>query len=249
MRVQIRTTLSQSNDQVGSEMRDTASHDATVGDRYRQFLALLDAEDKEACVLFALERLETGDMDIVDLYEGVLAPAAREQRCSGQVRASCIWEEHVRTSIVRTVLECCYPYLMKARRLRVQDAAKGRAVIVCPSEEYHELGARMAADLFTLSGYDVTFVGANTPQQDIVEAATLLQPTYIGVSVTNPYNVLAARRIIQQLREIRNRTNSGFQIIVGGAAFEHNPSLAHQLGADRMLQTYDDIQRLSKVEQ
>lgn len=221
--------------------------DRTAGIRvfYEQFRALLDAEDTEACVLFALARLDAGELDVVELYEQILAPAAREQHCSRRGRQLCIWEEHVRTSIIRTVLECCLPHLMKSRRLRSGDASRGRVVIVCPTEEYHELGARMAADLFTLCGYDVTFVGANTPQQEIVEAALLLHPSYIGVSVTSPYNLLAARRIIQHLREVRSRTGGSFQIIVGGRAFEHSPHLADELGADRLLRGYDDIHRLS----
>ena len=230
-------------------MTDPTDRTAGIPALYEQFRALLDAEDTEACVLFALARLDAGELDVVELYEQVLAPAAREQRCSRRGRQLCIWEEHVRTSIIRTVLECCLPHLMKSRRLRSGDASRGRVVIVCPTEEYHELGARMAADLFTLCGYDVTFVGANTPQQEIVEAALLLHPSYIGVSVTSPYNLLAARRVIQHLREMRSRTGAGFQIVVGGKAFEHDPQLVDELGADRLLHGYDDIYRLSGGEQ
>lgn len=226
-------------------MTDTTEPSASVRAFYEQFRVLLDAEDQEACVLFALGRLDAGALDIVELYEHVLAPAAREQNCSRRGRQLCIWEEHVRTSIIRTVLECCYPHLMKARRLRSGDSSRGPVVVVCPTEEYHELGARMAADLFTLCGFDVTFVGANTPQQEIIEAAALLHPAYVGVSVTNPYNLLAARRIIQHLREVRSRSGGSFQIIVGGSAFEHSPHLADELGADRLLRGYDDIHRLS----
>ena len=207
---------------------------------YAEFRALLDAEDKEGCVNYALALLERGT-GIVDLYENVLAPAAREAYCTVRERVLCIFEEHIRTSIIRTVLECCYPHLVKQRRSRIGDAVRGKVVIVCPSEEYHELGARMTADFFTLCGFDVTFVGANTPQEQIVEAVGLLQPEYVGVSVTSPYNLVAARRTLRHLRDVRERIGGAYTIVVGGQAFHTNKRLAHDMGADALAQTYADV--------
>ena len=216
-----------------------------VKEAYARFLPLIDAEDKEGCVQFALSVLESGELDIVTLYEGVLAPAAREPVCSLRQRPLCVWEEHVRTSIIRTVIECCYPHLMRFRRVEAGDRTRGQTVIVCPTEEYHELGARMAADLFTLCGFDVTFVGANTPLQDILEAVGIIQPVFAGVSVTGPYNLIAARRTIQQLVALRSSSGARFRIVAGGQAFGDDVALATSLGADLLVQSYDDIRRVS----
>ncbi len=212
---------------------------------YTEFRRLLDSEDKEGCVRYALSLLDSGGADIPSLYEDVLTPAAREQHCLGRERLLCIWEEHIRTSIIRTVLECCYPHLMEERRSRVGDGSRGRTIIVCPAEEYHELGARMTADFFTLCGFDVTFVGANTPQDEIVEAAGALQPEYIGVSVTSPYNLVAARRTLGHLREVRERSGGTFAIVVGGQAFDADDQRARNMGADALAQTFDDICELT----
>jgi MerR family transcriptional regulator, light-induced transcriptional regulator len=213
---------------------------------YDAFRPLIDAEDKEGCVSFALSFLESTNLDIATLYEMVLAPAAREQHCTIRERPLCIWEEHVRTSIIRTVIECCYPQLMRARRALSGDKTRGPAVIVCPTEEYHELGARMAADFFTLCGFDVTFVGANTPQHEILEAVGFLHPVFAGVSVTSPYNLIAARRTIQQLVTLRRNTSGQYRIVAGGRAFGTNEAMARSLGADLVVQTYDDIRRISE---
>ena len=213
---------------------------------YLRFLTLLGGEDKEGCVEFALARLDSGELDIVTLYEGILAPAAREEVCSLRKRALCVWEEHVRTSIVRTVIECCYPNLMRSRRKELGIGTRGLAVVVCPTEEYHELGARMAADLFTLCRFSVTFVGANTPQKDILEAVGTIRPVLVGVSVTSPYNLIAARRTIQQLVALRSSSFATFRIIVGGRAFGDDAALATSLGADLLVQSYDEIRRVSQ---
>lgn len=212
---------------------------------YDEFRALLDAEDKEGCVRFALSRLEAGDLEIVDLYEGILTRGAREQYCTVRERSLCIWEEHVRTSIIRSVLECCFPYLMNVRRARLGDESRGCVLVVCPPEEYHELGARMTADFFTLCGFDVTFVGANTPQEDIVEAVRALQPVYVGVSVTSSYSLVAARRTIQHLIDVRSHMGGSFKIPVGGEAFVRNPGMVQELGADMFADGYADIQSLT----
>lgn len=227
-------------------MPDEGGFSRAGGDALARFRLLIDAEDKEGCVRFVLSALESGELDIVTLYEQVLAPAAREQVCANRSQSLCVWEEHVRTSIIRTVIECCYPQVMQARRARIGGRTKGRVIIVCPTEEYHELGARMVADLFTLCGFDVTFVGANTPQRDILEAVVHTRPVLAGVSVTGPYNLIAARRTIQQLIELRESSDSRFRIIVGGQAFGSDAALALSLGADQLVQTYEDIHRLSE---
>ena len=99
----------------------------------------------------------------------------------------------------------------------------------------------MTADFFTLCGFDVTFVGANTPQEDIIEAVGTLQPAYVGVSVTSSYNLVAARRTIQQLLDVRTRTGGTFKIPVGGGAFAGNPGMVDTLGADMLANSYADI--------
>jgi len=221
----------------GSKM----TNEALVENLYVRFRTLLDAEDKYGCVRLALDSLKSGEIDIVSLYQDVLRRAAREEFCTLRQRNLCIWEEHVRTSIVRTVLECCFPIIMEARGRKHGDNPRGKVVVVCPTEEYHELGARMAADFFTLCGFDVTFVGANTPQEQIVEAVGDIDPAYVGVSVTNPYNLIAVRRTVEHLREVRSRVGAGFRIVLGGDAIANRPEMVQQLGGDELVESYQDI--------
>jgi len=223
----------------------TVASDESAG-AYAQFRRLLDREDKEACVQFAVTILGVRTLNLVSLYQEVLAPAAREPFNAEHGRAVGVWEEHVRTSILRTVIECCYPEVMRARKAVSGVRTRGSALIVCPAEEYHELGARMASDFFTLCGFDVTFVGANTPLNDVLDAVETIEPVYVGVSVTGPYNLIAARRTIQQLTARRSRSGGRFRIVAGGQAFGQDVNLAASLGADLLAQSFDDIRRLSE---
>jgi MerR family transcriptional regulator, light-induced transcriptional regulator len=213
---------------------------------YNEFLTYLNRQDKEHCVSSVLGKLSDGEIDIVTLYEEILTLSLREQFCRESGTEICIWEEHVRTSIIRTVIECCYPYLIGERDRLYNPGKKGPVIVTCPSEEYHEIGARMVADFFTLCGYDVTFVGANTPREEVFSAFTFIKPVFVAISVTNYYNLVAARKMINRLREIRTEIKGDFRIIVGGIAFQDNPSSAGEMGADRLLVTFSDIKALSE---
>ena len=206
-----------------------------------ELLKLLEAEDREKTVGWALAKLGSGELDIVTLYTGLLAPSLNEMKCNDSEAAVCIWREHVRSSIVRTVLESCYPLVLRERAARGGRNTAVKAVVVCPPEELHEMGARMVADFFTLCGYEVTFVGANTPLDDFLAAVELVKPRYICVSVTGHYNLVAARKVVTK---IRARAGNDVTIVVGGRAFRQNPRSAKEMGADLLLESFEDIRRL-----
>jgi len=209
----------------------------------RIFREALDREDKARCVEMALDWLKGGRLDVLALYDQVLAPALNEWECPEGEADVCIWKEHVRTSIVRTVVESAYPYVVKEVERRGMDAKgpKERAVVLCPPDEYHDVGARMVADWFTISGFDVTFVGAAVPVEDFVAAVGHIRPRYVAISVTNPYNLIALRKLVEA---IRGRTPEGTEILVGGKALEANPGMAKQIGADRQMRTFEDVHAL-----
>jgi len=212
-----------------------------VHDPYAEFLTFLDSEDRLQCVEFALSRLDKGELDIITLYNEILTPSLREKYCKDKQREICIWEEHVRTSIIRTIVEACYIHVAKEKTAEIGSLIKGKAMVVCPTEEYHEIGARMVTDFFTLCGYDATFVGANTPPADVVEAIRYIEPRYVALSVTSHYNLVAAKKLVQQIVGMKNQIFEKCRIIVGGHAFHRNREIYRDMGADACLETFQDI--------
>lgn len=208
---------------------------------YQEFAKALEREDKERAVHLVMQLLDAGDVGIVQLYTEVLAPALNEWECRDREDLTCIWREHVRSSIVRTILEMAYPHVLRERDAAGTERRGARVAVVCPPEELHEIGPRMVADFFTLVGYDVTFVGANTPIETFIASVGQVKPRYVAVSVTNYYNLVALRRAIER---IRDSLPEGTEILVGGKAFERRPELADELGADRLLATFEDIRAL-----
>lgn len=206
-----------------------------------EFKALLDEGDRQACLEFALDRVAGGRIGVADFYSGILTPALR-QDAPAATHGESIWPEHLRTSIARTIIECCYPHVLKQR----QASGKGRVVIFCPLEEYHEIGARMAMDLFILCGFDALFIGANTPHRAITAAIDSAKPDCAGISVSSTYNLVAARRAIRDIRELREQKLPGLTIVAGGNAFRTEPELCLDIGADHLLQDFTDIKRFAE---
>ena len=210
---------------------------------YASFLKHLDQEDRQACVELATSRLATGEIGIVPLYQQVLTPALREKVNQQSGKTLSVWREHIRTSIIRTVIECCYPYVIKEKSAQ---GSRGRVIIFCPLEELHEIGARMVMDFFILCGFEAIFIGANTPSRDVIEAIEDALPEYVAISVSNDYNLVAARKTLRQIIEVREKEHLKFKIIAGGTAFEGRPGLAMEIGAEFLLQTFEDIKHFAE---
>lgn len=212
-----------------------------MNEYYEKFLELLENEDKEGCVEFALSKIENQELDVPTLYTEVLTPALNNIKCKLNEREICIWKEHVRSAIVRTIIECCYPYILKYKKDSAIKDDKGKALVLCPPEEYHEIGARMVADFFSLSGYDTIFVGSNTPREDFISAINYIKPKYVAISVTNYYNLIATKEMINRIRQVSDKDLS---IIVGGNAFLSNVEAYLHIGADKLLKDFQDIKNL-----
>ena len=213
-----------------------------MNDIKSNFISALDSQDKERAVMVCIESLESGNVEVIDLYLDILAPALRSWDCDYVSDRLCIWNEHIRSSIVRTVMECCFPYIVKKRRDNGSEKNDQTVAVLCPPEEYHEIGARMISDIFTIAGYNSIFVGANTPLDTFLEVAKKLSPMYVAISVSNYYNLINTRRMISRIKEAGGKS----RVVVGGNAFEKNPDYWKEVGADIFLKDPREILALGK---
>ena len=210
-----------------------------------EFSVLFEEENKEEAVVYVLNKLKSNEIDVIDLYTYILTPLLNHLTCKLEDKRICIWKEHVKTAIVRTIVECCYPYVLEKRNL-LNSSKKGTAVILCPPGEHHDLGARMASDFFMINGYDTIFVGSSIPYEDFYNAIEIIKPTLVAISVSNYYNLVATKRMIQ---EIKQTTNYSMKIIVGGHAFQEAPeNKVKAVGADFYVKSYEDILKLNDNE-
>ena len=204
---------------------------------YNEVLTALQAEDKERAVQLSIDALKEEKISVVDLYENILSPGLASVIDEYPVIEDLIWREHVRSGIIRTIIESAYPYILKQRK----EPNGQKVIILCPEFEEHELGARMVADFFRLEGFNATFVGARTPVNTIHKAIEIVDPKYLVISVTNFYNFVSVKKTIEDIRE---KSTHDLTIVVGGRAISANPEAVEFMGADFALNGYEAIKKL-----
>lgn len=211
---------------------------------YAQFSLLLEAENKEAAVELILDKLKKKELDILDLYLNILTPTLNQMTCTLEEKHICIWKEHVRTAIVRTIVECCYPYVIEKRE--EMNVKGGETVVVlCPPEEYHDLGARMVSDFFTIAGCHSIFVGSNTPYEDFFNAIHVIRPSVVAISVSDYYNLVVTKKII---KDLKGAMDYPLKVVVGGSALKEKEENYKLVGADYYANTYEDIEKIIRSE-
>lgn len=212
---------------------------------FNRFREIFNKEDKEEAVVYIMDKVSSGEIDVIDLYTGILTPLLNNLECSLEDKNICIWKEHVKTAIVRTIVECCYPYVVK-KRDELGRHHKGTAVVLCPPDEYHDLGARMVADFFTICGFDAVFVGGNTPYRDFYNAIYAIKPDFVAISVSNYYHLVATKKMIE---EIKQAAENQVKFVVGGYAFhDDRENKVRTVGADFYAESFNDIANLTECE-
>lgn len=210
---------------------------------YQQILQALQMEDKEQAVKLSMDALENKHVTVMELYESILSPALASIINEYEDEGDLIWKEHVRSAIIRTIIESAYPYILKEQAPVMGE--RENVIVMCPELEDHELGAKMVSDFFQIAGFNSYFIGARTPLKTIVNAIKDVKPKCLVISVTNFYHILSVKRLIENIKDV---TNSDLTFILGGRAIDANPDSVKNTGAHIHLRNFEDIQQLIEVE-
>lgn len=212
-------------------------------DRFKKaFMSSFNDNNKDKCVELTIDCLEKQTVTIPILYEEILRPAlySIDEHSNDN---DFIWSEHVKTSIIKTVIESIYPFVIKMKKEIFPLDIK--VVLACPENEYHEIGLRMVSDFFSLNGYDSVFIGTNTPRNQVCVAISKTKPKYVAISVTDFYLLFEAQKLIQRIKTVHGNE---IRIIVGGRAFENNLDSISKIGGDIYYSTFLDIVKLREVD-
>lgn|GEM_PF-513736 len=169
--------------------------------------------DKHGAVAVALTAITEGRISIEELYGDVLGPALIDIGNEWQRGSVAVWEEHLATAAARTIVEALYP---EVERLRAERPAAGySALMACPPEESHDLGLRMLADRMSLAGWEVFYLGPDTPLAEVTAAVRELGVDAVVLSSSTHYHRLRVREFVERLAEVL----PGVAVWVGGPAF------------------------------
>lgn len=163
--------------------------------------------------------------DLVDFYLQVLQPAMYtigEMWERGEIGVA---KEHLASALVNRLMSVQYIDLM-----RTEEEKRGKVIVSAAANEFHEIGATMVANSLELDGWEVEYLGANVPQDELLGFVSSHKPDILAMSVAMPFNLEAMQSVIQNIAfwPAENRP----KIMVGGLAFAGFPKLPEQLGAD-----------------
>ena len=187
------------------------------------FMAALLAGNQREAWAVANRCLDSG-RGLVDFELNVIQPALYEIGRLWQVNRVSVAQEHMGTAIAQSVMT------MALLRSPPPAPINRRALLACVEGNNHTVGLRMVADALLLDGWDVQYLGANVPTQSLVGHASQWMPDIVGLSVSFPQQLRAAKAIIVLLDERLGAARP--RVMIGGLAINRLSSLADVVGAD-----------------
>lgn len=105
-----------------------------------------------------------------------------------------------------------------------------RALITCSDEPCEEIGAQMLADLLQSSGWEICFVGAGVPHDELLKLVGEVRPHVLMIYGTRPAEIPSVRQMVELIRDMG--VCPTMNIVVSGGVFDRVEALWQEIGAD-----------------
>ena len=188
---------------------------------FEKFFESLMKGDSFRCVDIAVKACFE-EKDVVEFYVNVAQPSLYkigELWENGKITVA--WE-HLATAIVSKVIS----HLSALFRRPFNE--ERRALVLCITGEYHQIGAWMVANCLEFNGWTTNFLADSLPFIDAMEHIASFRPDIVAISVTMQYNITPMIDFIKKIKDDK----ANIKIIAGGQAFRPFPDLPQILGAD-----------------
>ena len=170
-----------------------------------------------------MDALDQG-VSIRDVYLNVFQPVMYEIGRLWQTGEVSVGQEHYCTNATQVTISMLYPRLFSG-------VSRGKRMLAaCVQGELHELGLRMVSDFFEMEGWNTEYLGANTPQDSVVQAVEEKTADVLAIGVTMHFHLEKAQKMIEAVR--RANCAGKVKILLGGYPFRVDAALWQTLGAD-----------------
>ncbi|MFI9379721.1 B12-binding domain-containing protein [Kutzneria sp. NPDC052558] len=184
----------------------------------RLWAAVVDG-DPYAAGDVVLDAHESG-MALEDVLLDVIGAVQRRVGMEWAANRLSVAQEHAATAIndrTITVLSQAYPR---------PTAHRGRVTVACVDGEWHALPARLLAEVLTLRGLRVDYLGAQVPTPHLITHLHRTGPDAVALSSSIATRLPTAHATITACQA------TGTPVFAGGAAFGPDGRYATLLGAD-----------------
>jgi methanogenic corrinoid protein MtbC1 len=178
---------------------------------------------RDTAVRRVVEAMARG-ASLVDVSVDLVQPALYQIGKLWEHNCISVAQEHLATAITQNALAAGFA------RAEFREPNGRSAVFACVEDNHHGIGVRMVSDAFEVAGWDVSFLGTNTPTPAIVSFVAETNPNLLGLSAGLAHHVITLRDVIARVRA--EMGNSAPQIIIGGLPLGAHRGSVLRLGAD-----------------
>ena len=187
------------------------------------YLDRIVKSDRHAALNLIRGAVEKG-VPVKDIYLNIFEPVQREVGRLWQMQRISVAHEHFASSTAQMAMSLLYENIFS-----LDNRKTGRSMVAaCVGEELHEIGLRMVADLFEMSGWDTVFLGANAPAHAI---AAMIRETKADLLALSCSMIVHVEHIRATIAYLRKEGFEDLQVLVGGFPFNLSPKLSALVGA------------------
>ncbi len=203
---------------------------------YRDYFDHLLKGDRITCARI-VQALVDQDIDIKTLYADLFQKSLYAVGELWEYNKISVAREHLVTAITEGLLNLVYPKLFE----KEQTSQNKSVVISCAANEFHQIGGKMAADIFELNGWNSHFLGANTPVDQMLAYIQDVKPDLVGLSLSVYFNFPALTAGLDALTsEFKN-----LDVFVGGQAFRWGGTdVIRQYPEARYISSLDELENI-----
>lgn len=186
--------------------------------------SVLDFNAKELEAHFENAIVELGCEAFIESLLTPLLTQIGDRWKTGELRPI---HEHMASAVIRSLT-----YILRNNNPCAKHAPS--MIVSTPIGQLHELGALLAAIMAEMKGWQVTYLGASLPAEEIAAAVryTGSLAVTISISFSNDDHV-----IHKELRKLRKLIGNDIAILVGGRAACHYEAVLDEIGVLK-LQSY-----------
>jgi methanogenic corrinoid protein MtbC1 len=186
----------------------------------QQLWSAVTGRDEYRAVDIAFAALDRG-VDAETVLLDLIAPVQARVGSEWAANRLTVAQEHAATAITERVIAA-----LAHRPVARTAPGLGRITVACVDQEWHVLPARLLAEVLTLRGWQVDFLGAQVPTPHLIAHLHGSGADAVALSSSIPTRLPAAHAAITACQAI------GIPVLVGGAAFGPDGRYARLLGAD-----------------
>ncbi|MGE5353758.1 MAG: B12-binding domain-containing protein [Acidobacteriota bacterium] len=203
---------------------------------FLEYLSCLLEGDKPKCSAIVAHLIES-KVDPKELYEKLFQRSLERVGKLWENNKICGATEHMATTITECLMSYTYPVVSAKEKI-------GKKVIVaCVPKEFHQVGAKMVADVFELHGWEAFCLGANTKESELFKLIIEKQPDLLALSMSLYLNLVRLTDMIESVK----KEFPQLEIIVGGQAFKENsPDFLGQYYNVRYIPNLKELEKFIK---